>query len=119
MIVVMDTGATESQVQAVIDKLIRLNFNVHRSTGVAHTVLGGVGPEEAVEPGEIGVMPGVMDCRRIMSTYKLASKAFRPEGTVVRVGDIEIGGNRIVVMAGPCSVESEEQIEVSAKLASS
>src|SRR5262249_25128536 len=116
MIVVMNEGATEAQVQAVIDKLIRLDFNVHRSTGVAHTVLGGVGPEDAVEPAEIAVMPGVMDCRRIMSAYKLASRAFRPQGTVVRVGDIEIGGNQVVVMAGPCSVESEAQIEESAAL---
>ncbi len=116
MIVVMNEGATEDQVQAVIDKLMRLDFNVHRSTGVAHTVLGGVGPEDAVEPAEIAVMPGVMDCRRIMSAYKLASRAFRPQGTVVRIGDIEIGGGRVVVMAGPCSVESEAQIEESAAL---
>ena len=116
MIVVMIEGASEAQVQAVVEKLIRLNFNVHRSTGVTHVVLGGVGPEDAVEPGEIAVMPGVMDCRRITSPYKLASRAFRPQGTTVRAGDIEIGGNSVVVMAGPCSVESEEQIEVSAKL---
>ena len=116
MIVVMNEGASESQVQAVIDRLIRLDFNVHRSTGVAHTVLGGVGPEDAVDPAEIAVMPGVMDCRRIMSAYKLASRAFRPQGTLVRIGDIEIGGPRVVMMAGPCSVESEEQIEESARL---
>jgi 3-deoxy-7-phosphoheptulonate synthase len=73
-----------------------------------------VGPEDAVDPAEIAVMPGVMDCRRIMSAYKLASRAFRPQGTIVRIGDIEIGGPRVVVMAGPCSVESESQIEESA-----
>jgi 3-deoxy-7-phosphoheptulonate synthase len=116
MIVVMNADATEADVAAVIDKLVRLDFNVHRSTGVTHTVLGGVGPEEAVDPTEISVMPGVMEARRIMSAYKLASRAFRPEGTKIHVAGIEIGGEKVVAMAGPCSVESEEQIEFSAEL---
>jgi 3-deoxy-7-phosphoheptulonate synthase len=64
-----------------------------------------------VDPAEFEVMAGVQQCHRIASPYKLASRAFRPSGTVVRIGDVEIGGPRIVVMAGPCSVESKEQIE--------
>lgn len=110
MIVVMEQGATEEQVEHVIDRLVQLNFSVHRSTGMVHTVLGGVGPEEEIDPEEFRVMDGVKECHRVMSSYKLASRAFRPEGTRVKIGGVEIGGNTVVVMAGPGSVESETQI---------
>src|SRR5712692_7789887 len=104
MLVVMQEGATEAQVQTVIDRMVELGFDVHRSTGVVHIVLGGVGGKEA---------------HRIMSPYKLASRTFRPAGTVVKAGGggrpvVEIGGERVVVMAGPCSVESRDQIESTA-----
>jgi 3-deoxy-7-phosphoheptulonate synthase len=110
MLVVMDEGATELQIQAVIDRLIALDFSVHRSTGVVHTVLGGVGPTELIDPVEFEVMEGVKECRRIMSPYKLASRHFRPGGTAIRCGKVEIGGERVIMMAGPCSVESRDQI---------
>jgi 3-deoxy-7-phosphoheptulonate synthase len=113
----MEEGATEAQIQTVIDRLVMLNFTVHRSTGVVHTVLGGVGPEGSIDPAEIAVMEGVKDCRRIMSPYKLASRHFRPAGTVVKIKDVEIGGGEVIVMSGPCSVESREQIEESAEIA--
>jgi 3-deoxy-7-phosphoheptulonate synthase len=111
MLVVMQEGASERQIQAVIDRLVELGFNVHRSTGVLHTVLGGVGGKGDFDLGVFEVMEGVKEAVRIASPYKLASRNFRPQGTVVRIGDIEIGGERIVVMAGPCSVESQGQIE--------
>ncbi|HTM51752.1 MAG TPA: 3-deoxy-7-phosphoheptulonate synthase [Bryobacteraceae bacterium] len=110
MLVVMQEGATEAQIQAVIDRLVRLGFDVHRSTGVLHTVLGGVGARD-FDPADFDVMEGVQKTHRIASAYKLASRSFRPSGTVVRVGDVEIGGDRVVVMAGPCSVETRDQIE--------
>ncbi len=116
MLVVMQEGAAEPQIQRVIDRLVSLGFTVHRSTGVMHTVLGGVGPADAVDPAEFEVLEGVKECHRIVSPYKLASRHFRPGGTVVRIGAVEIGGPRVVVMAGPCSVESREQIERSAAL---
>ncbi len=116
MLVVMDQGATEQQIQTVIDRMVSLEFTVHRSTGVVHTVLGGVGPREDVDPADIEVMDGVKECRRIMSPYQLANRHFRPAGTIVRVGDVEVGRDRVVVMAGPCSVESRDQIERSAEL---
>ena len=115
MLVVMQEGAKEPLIQAVIDRLVTLGFTVHRSTGVKHTVLGGVGPVENVEPADFAVMDGVKECYRIASPYKLASRQFRPGGTVVRVGDVEIGGGKVAIMAGPCSVESEEQIERTAE----
>jgi len=110
MLVVMQEGASEAQIQAVIDRMVALGFTVHRSTGVVHTLLGGVGPAERVEPADFEVLEGVKEARRIMSPYKLASRHFRPAGTVVKAGDVEIGGSRVVVMACPCSVESREQV---------
>jgi|YNPMSStandDraft_1061717.scaffolds.fasta_scaffold17538_3 3-deoxy-7-phosphoheptulonate synthase len=116
MLVVMQEGATEAQIQKVIDRMVAMGFTVHRSTGVIHTVLGGVGPEDDLDPTELELLDGVKEARRIASPYKLAGRHFRPSGTVVHVGGLEIGGNAVVVMAGPCSVESREQIERSAEL---
>jgi 3-deoxy-7-phosphoheptulonate synthase len=121
MLVVMQEGATEAQIQNVIDRLVELGFNVHRSTGVMHTVLGGVGGKEEFDLATFEVMEGVKEAHRIVSPYKLASRTFRPKGTVVKVGGngrpaIEIGGDRVAIMAGPCSVESRDQIERSAEI---
>jgi 3-deoxy-7-phosphoheptulonate synthase len=110
MLVVMQEGASESQIENVIDRLVAMGFTVHRSTGVRHTVLGGVGPVDDFEPADFEVMEGVKECHRIVSPYKLASRHFRPSGTTVKVNGVEIGATKIVVMAGPCSVESEDQI---------
>lgn len=111
MLVVMQQGATDQQIQAVIDRLVTLGFTVHRSTGVMHTVLGGVGPVDEMDPADFEAMEGVKECHRIVSPYKLASRHWRPQGTVVKVRNIEIGGPRVVMMAGPCSVENRDQIE--------
>ena len=116
MIVVMQEGATEQQIQNVIDRLVDLGFDVHRSTGVIHTVLGGVGGKDDFDLAVFEVMEGVKDAHRIASPYKLASRSFRPGGTIVKVGGLEIGGEQVIVMAGPCSVESREQIERSAAI---
>ncbi len=115
MLVVMQQGATEEQIDAVIGRMVDAGFDVHRSTGVVHTVLGGVGGKDEFDLEVFEVMEGVKEAHRIVSPYKLASRSFRPQGTVVRVGDVEIGGGEVVVMAGPCSVESREQIARSAE----
>jgi 3-deoxy-7-phosphoheptulonate synthase len=116
MLVVMQEGATEAQIQGVIDRLVAMNFTVHRSTGVVHTVLGGVGPVDHFDPADFEVLEGVKECHRIVSPYKLASRHFRPGGTVVKIKDVEIGGSNVVMMAGPCSVESEDQIKKAAEI---
>src|SRR5450755_2149191 len=116
MLVVMQQGAEEVQIQQVIDRLIEMGFNVHRSTGVLHTVLGGVGGKEDFDTGIVRVMEGVQEVHRIVSPYKLASRHFKPGGTIVKIGDVEIGGNQVVVMAGPCSVENRDQIEQAAEI---
>src|SRR5882724_1304154 len=117
MLVVMQQGATEEQIAHVIDRLVDRGFDVHRSTGVIHTVLGGVGGKYDFDLALFEAMEGVKEAHRIVSPYKLASRSFRPEGSVVRVGNVAIGGAQVVVMAGPCSVESREQIEECARIA--
>src|SRR6266545_3025780 len=116
MLVVMQEGATEEQVENVIGRLTDLGFDVHRSTGVIHTVLGAVGGNYDFDLAVFEVMDGVKEAHRIASPYKLASRSFRPGGTIVQVGDVAIGGENVVVMAGPCSVENREQIEQSAEV---
>lgn len=108
MLVVMQEGATEPQIDAVEDKLVQIGYKVHRITGVTHSILGGVGPD-AADPAEFEVMPGVKEAHRLTSPYKLANRSIRPEGTVIKIGDIQIGGDEVVVMGGPCSVETREQ----------
>jgi 3-deoxy-7-phosphoheptulonate synthase len=111
MLVVMQQGANEAQIQSVIDRMVGEGYDVHRSTGVMHTVLGGVGGKVDVDLEIFEVMEGVKEAHRIASPYKLASRNFNPGGTVVKIGGVQIGGERVVVMAGPCSVESREQID--------
>src|SRR5438552_2332898 len=113
MVVVMQEGANEEQIQNVIERLIQMGFDVHRSTGASHTVLGAVGGAP-VDHRDIELLDGVREVVKISASYKLASRAFKPGGTVVKVGppgrQVEIGGRNVVMMAGPCTVESAEQI---------
>ena len=82
MLVVMQQGATEEQIEGVISRLVELGFDVHRSTGVIHTVLGGVGGTYDFDLALFEVMDGVKEAHRIVSPYKLASRGFRPGGTM-------------------------------------
>jgi len=109
MVVAMEPGATEEQIAAVIARLQELNFDVHRSTGTTRTVIGAIGDTHMVDLQAFEVMPGVAEVVRISEPYKLASRTFKREDTVVRVGDVHIGGQEVVIMAGPCAVESRDQ----------
>ena len=111
MIVAMQEGADEGLIQQVIEHLVKMGFEVHRSTGAKMTVLGAVGSGIDFDIRILELLPGVQEVHRISSPYKLAGRSFRPEGTIVKLPNgIEVGGNEIVVMAGPCSVETPEQI---------
>ncbi|HEY6291168.1 MAG TPA: 3-deoxy-7-phosphoheptulonate synthase [Terriglobia bacterium] len=119
MIVVMQEGASEEQIQAVIRNLMDQGFDVHRSTGAVQTVLGGVGAKVDFDTRVVELMEGVQEVHPVVAPYKLASRHFRPEGTVVDLGkDVKVGGKQVVVMAGPCSVEGLEQMEAIAQLVS-
>ena len=113
MVVVMEERATEAQIQAVVAQLTEMGFDVHRSTGATRTVIGAVGGGSG-DPQLISVQPGVHEVLRITEPYKLASRTFKPENTVITIGDVRIGGDEVIVMAGPCSAESEEQVEATA-----
>jgi 3-deoxy-7-phosphoheptulonate synthase len=118
MIIVMEENATDEQISMVIDRLVRLGFDIHRSTGVRHTVLGAVGGR-IVDSRDIELIEGVKEVLRISAPYKLASRAFKPDGTKIRIRDVTIGGDEVIMMAGPCTVESREQVMAIAELAAS
>jgi 3-deoxy-7-phosphoheptulonate synthase len=111
MIVAMQEAATEEQIQHVIERLINMGFEVHRSTGARQTVLGAVGARREFDIRDIEILPGVGEVHRVSSPYKLVARNFRPEGTIVKLNNgVRIGGDDVIIMAGPCSVESREQI---------
>src|SRR5438093_13051363 len=113
MVVVMEERASEAQIEQVVARLVEMGMDVHRSAGVTRTVLGAVGqghPDKAL----LELLDGVHEVLRISEPYKLASRTFKPEGTIVAVGDVRIGGDEVIVMAGPCSAESEKQVRTTA-----
>jgi 3-deoxy-7-phosphoheptulonate synthase len=111
MIVSMQERATEEQIYAVIERMEEAGVDVHRTTGTVQTILAGVGPTANIDLSVFEVLPGVLNVLRISSPYKLAGRAFRPEGTVVEfTNGVKIGGEHVAVMAGPCAIETREQI---------
>jgi len=116
MIVAMQERATEEQIDAVIDAMVEAGVGVHRTTGASQTILAGVGPTANVDLNKFELLPGVLHVHRISSPYKLAGRAFRPEGTVIEFSNgVKIGGEQVAVMAGPCAIENENQITTIAK----
>ena len=113
MIIVMKERATDAQVEAVVAHLIEMGFDVHRSKGESRTVIGAVGHGNG-DVQLLAVQDGVQEVLRITEPYKLASRSFRPENTVITIGDVRIGAEEVIMMAGPCSAESEEQVEATA-----
>ena len=117
MIVAMQEKATEADIQGIIGRLVDLGFNVHRTTGAQQTILAAVGKPISFDHKDFELLPGVAHVHRISSPYKLVNHDFSPGGTIIKFSNgVEVGGNAVVVMAGPCSVESREQILLSAKL---
>jgi len=111
MIVAMQELATDEQIQDVVEHLVRMGFSVHRTTGERQTILAAVGARTDFDTRNLEVLAGVEHVHRISAPYKLAGRAFRPEGSVIDLGrGVRVGGDEVVVMAGPCSVESREQL---------
>ncbi len=111
MIVAMLHTATEEEIQHVLGRMVEIGFNVHRTTGTQQTVLAGVGQPASFDVQDFQVMAGVAEAHRITSPYKLAGRGFRPSGTVIRFPNgVTVGGEEVMVMAGPCSVESRDQM---------
>jgi len=110
MVVVVEQNASEKDIEGIIKFLNDFGFDVHRSTGVNQTVLGAIGVKPDFDPRQVEVLPGVARAYRITEPYKLASRSFRQEKSIFKFKNCEIGGDSIVVMAGPCFVENEKQI---------
>ena len=118
MVVVMEPHASEDQIEAVINNLNAYGFDVHRSSGISQTVLGAIGVKPGFDTRIIRVMDGVAQVQRVTEPYKFASRTWKRESSVLDVGGVQIGGNAIVLMAGPCAVESAEQINETAAMVS-
>lgn len=115
MIIIMNEKATARQVQKVYEKLLDAGFDVHRSTGATQTVLGVVGDTHSADLRDFEILEGVHEVIRITDPYKLASRTFKPENTIVKVGKVTFGGKKVGLIAGPCAIESRQQIKKIAK----
>ena len=116
MIVEMRTGASEEEIDAVVQKVKSLGLDVLLNRGTDKTVIAVLGSNTGQVPTDIlAVLPAVESVTRIMKPYKLASREVKPQDSLVSINGVEVGGKRIVVMAGPCAVESEEQLTQAAR----
>ncbi|MGK9476666.1 3-deoxy-7-phosphoheptulonate synthase [Melioribacter sp. OK-6-Me] len=110
MVVILEKHATKEQIQNVINHLENYGFKVHISEGAEKTIIGAIGVQPNFDIRNISILEGVEDVYRVTTPYKLASRSFKEENTIIKIKDVEIGNEKIVMMAGPCSVESEDQI---------
>jgi 3-deoxy-7-phosphoheptulonate synthase len=110
MVIVMEKHAAEEKIERVVAELSTRGFDVHRSTGTDQTVLGVVGRVDTIDTREFELFDGVQEVVRVSEPYKLSSRTWRKENTVVKARGVEIGGETVVVMAGPCTIESEHQV---------
>jgi 3-deoxy-7-phosphoheptulonate synthase len=110
MLVVMKPNATEAQVDAVVEKIRSLGLVPHAIPGAQRTAIGITGNRGGLDPALFESLPGVREAIRVSQPFKLVSREVKEDDTVVDVTGVEIGGKRLVVMAGPCSVESKEQV---------
>lgn len=114
MIIVMESKATKQQVEEVTGRLHEAGFQTHLSVGDSRTIIGVIGDKKEMKKVEIEVLSGVEKCLSVTKDYKLVSREFHPEDTIIDVGGAKIGGSHIAVMAGPCAVESIEQLREAA-----
>jgi 3-deoxy-7-phosphoheptulonate synthase len=110
MLIVMKPHATAEQIEAVKQKISSMGFTAHSIPGAQRVAIGVTGNRDALEAELFITMPGVADAVRVSQPFKLVSREVKEEDTVIDVGGVLLGGKQIVVMAGPCSVESKEQI---------
>jgi 3-deoxy-7-phosphoheptulonate synthase len=110
MVIVMEKHTAETNIERVMAELVTRGFDVHRSTGTEQTVLGVVGDVAKIDTREFELFDGVQEVVRISEPYKLSSRTFHREKTIVKVRGVEIGGTDVVIMAGPCTIESEQQV---------
>jgi 3-deoxy-7-phosphoheptulonate synthase len=115
MIIVLKPGATKKQIDHLIERIQMLGLKAMVSKGTERTIIGVIGSEDALRVQPLEVIPGVEKVMPVLKPYKLVSREFKPESSVVDVGGVKIGGNALVVMAGPCSVENRQMLFETAK----
>ncbi len=110
MIIVFQPLASKQDIQHVVEKIEQLGFQAHISKGVERTIIGVIGDERKISREQFALLPKVENVIPILKPYKLVSREFKKENTVVNIEEVKVGGNEIIIMAGPCSVENEKQI---------
>src|SRR5262249_51749046 len=115
MIIVMKSHSSDRDIEAVVDRITELGLKAHLSKGVERTIIGVIGDERLIKKEQFSLLPSVENVIPILKPYKLASREFRPADSVIDVAGVKIGGREIVVIAGPCSVENEEQLMATAR----
>jgi len=115
MLIIMRQQATDEEIRAVIEEVQRLGHSAHNIPGSTRTAIGVTGNNGPIDRNLIESLPGVVQTMRVTKPYKLVSRETKPEDTTVDVGGVQIGGKDVVVIAGPCSVESREQIVTAAQ----
>ena len=111
MIIVTEPGATEQQVQHIIERIVQWGLKAEVSRGALRTVIGVIGPEDAIREKPIAAIPGVESVTPVLKPYKLVAREFRGgNASAVKIGNVTVGGPEVVIISGPCSVENREQI---------
>jgi 3-deoxy-7-phosphoheptulonate synthase len=110
MIIVLKKNATEKQIKHLVERLKGLGLKAMISRGIERTIIGAIGDEDILRSQPLGVFPGVEKVMAVMAPYKLVSREFKKENTVVSVKGVKIGSNKLVVMAGPCSIENYDML---------
>lgn len=110
MVVILEKNATKEQIENVIKHLEGFGFQIHKSTGTERSIIGAIGVKPNFDTRNISILDGVDEVYRVTTPYKLSSRSFHESNTVIKIKDVELGGNQIVMIAGPCSIENEDQI---------
>ena len=115
MIIVMSPGASEQQIEAVVKKIKEYSCEANISRGVERTIIGAIGDERAIDQESIDALPGVEQSMHIVKPYKIVAREWHKENTVIDIKGVPLGGNTVQIIAGPCSVETQQQMDDSAR----
>lgn len=115
MIIVMKHGAADAEINAVVEKIHASGLREHISRGAELTIIGAIGDEAKLDPAYFEMMPGVERATRVVKQYKIVSRDTHPQGSVINIRGMQLGGEQIQVIAGPCSIETQQQMDLAAQ----
>lgn len=116
MVIILDNNISQNQLDNIVKHLEDYGFEAHISKGAQKTIIGAIGVQPDFDTRKIKILDGVAEVYRITAPFKLASRSFKEEDSVIKIKDTEIGGNKVAIISGPCSIEDEEQIFKLAKV---